>query len=71
MVEQKLQHDQLGVYFVERQDGKSLVKDVAVNDVGQIPEPPEGFRRFFSDDYDEMMVIAEMAAAHAKKALGA
>jgi predicted ATPase len=71
MVARKLQHDQLSVCFVERQDGKSLVKDVAVNEIGQISQPPEGFRRFFSDDYDEMMVIAEMASAHAKKAHGA
>jgi hypothetical protein len=26
-----------------------------------------GFRRFFSDDYDEMMAIAEMMAAHAQQ----
>ena len=66
-VEHKLQRDQLGVYFVKRQDGRSLIKSVAVNEVGQIPEPPEGFRRFFSDDYDEMMAIAEMMTAHAQQ----
>jgi predicted ATPase len=63
----QLKPDDLAVYFVDRWGGKSRVNEVAVNEVGQIPAPPEGFRRFFSDDYDEMMVIAEMAAAHAKE----
>ena len=63
----RLTPDDLAVYYVERWGGKSRVHEVTVNEVGQIPEPPEGFRRFFSDDYDEMMAIAEMMAAHAQQ----
>lgn len=61
-VERKLQRDHLGVYFVERQDARSVVSAVEVNELGQIPDPPEGFRRFFSDDYDEVMAISEAIA---------
>jgi predicted ATPase len=63
----RLTPDDLAAYYVERWGGKSRVHEVTINEVGQIPEPPEGFRRFFSDDYDEMMAIAEMMAAHAQQ----
>jgi predicted ATPase len=62
-VERTLERGQLGVFFVERRDGRSMVSAVGVNELGQIPEPPDGFRRFFSDDYEEVMKISEIVAA--------
>lgn len=66
-VERKLHRDQLGVYFVERQDTRSIMSAVEVNELGQIPNPPEGFRRFFSDDYEEVMAISEAIATHERQ----
>jgi predicted ATPase len=67
-VERKLQRDQLGVYFVERQDNRSLVSMVEVNELGQTPDPPKGFVRFFSDDYEEVMAISEAIAGRSGQA---
>lgn len=67
-VERKLQRDQLGVYFVERQDNRSVVNAVEVNEVGQTPDPPKGFLRFFSDDYEEVMAISEAIAGRGGQA---
>jgi predicted ATPase len=67
-VERKLQHDQLGVYFVERQDNRSVVSAVEVNELGQTPDPPKGFVRFFSDDYEEVMAISEAIAGRGGQA---
>jgi predicted ATPase len=67
-VERKLQRDQLGVYFVERQDKCSVVSAVEVNELGQTPDPPKGFVRFFSDDYEEVMAISEAIASRGGQA---
>jgi predicted ATPase len=67
-VERKPQRDQLGLYFVERQDNRSVVSAVEVNELGQIPDPPKGFVRFFSDDYEEVMAISEAIAGRGGQA---
>jgi predicted ATPase len=65
-VERKLQQDDLGVYFVERQDNRSIVSPVEVNELGQTRNPPEGFSRFFSDGYEQVMAISETIAEHGR-----
>jgi predicted ATPase len=69
--ERRLEPDQLGAYFVERQAGRSVISPVGVNELGQIPQPPDGFQRFFSDDYEEVMAISKaVAISHKQEAAG-
>lgn len=51
--------NQLAVYFVEREAGLSQVEPIPVDEQGQYLKRPEGFKRFFSDDYDQVMLIGQ------------
>mgnify|MGYP000883415330 CR=1 FL=1 len=54
-----LDEEQLRAYFVEFSDSKSSVEPILINRLGQYEKQPSGFRRFFSDDYDQVMAITE------------
>jgi len=49
--------DQLRVYFVERKAGTSWVQTSLIDSRGQYVERPDGFRDFFSDDFEQVVLI--------------
>ncbi len=48
---------QLAVYFFEREAGVSRIESVGIDEQGQYVKQPDGFKRFFSDDYEQVMLI--------------
>lgn len=48
---------QLAVYFVEREAGVSYMEPIWIDEQGQYVKRPDGFKRFFSDDYEQVMLI--------------
>ncbi|RIK36686.1 MAG: hypothetical protein DCC55_26570, partial [Chloroflexi bacterium] len=63
--------EHLSLYFVERIHHESYIHTIEIDEQGQYQSVPEGFRRFFSDDYDEVMQmnldlakIFELGAKH-------
>ena len=49
--------DNIAVYFIENQNGQSLAHKIKLNDKGEFENPPDGFRKFFTDDFEEVMKI--------------
>ena len=48
--------------------GPSESGHLEIRQFGQIPDPTEGFSRFFSDDYEEVMAISEAIAGRGGQA---
>ena len=68
IAEQKIPKEMVGIYFVEWKDGESVVSRIELDDYGQMVNVPEGFKTFFSDDFEETMKITEeIAKRHAKE----
>ena len=68
IAEQKIKKEMVGVYFIEWKDGESVVSRIELDDYGQMVNVPEGFKTFFSDDFEETMKITEeIAKRHAKE----
>lgn len=51
--------DQLRIYFVEFLNSRGSVESVVVDRLGQYKEQPKGFKRFFSNDYEQIMKITK------------
>jgi len=70
IAEQKIKKEMVGIYFIEWKDGESVVSRLELDDYGQIVNVPEGFKTFFSDDFEETMKITEeIAKRHAEGTL--
>ena len=68
IAEQKIKKEMVGIYFVEWKDGESVVSRIELDDYGQMVNVPEGFKTFFSDDFEETMKITEeIAKRHAEE----
>ena len=68
IAEQKIPKEMVGIYFIEWKDGESVVSRIELDDYGQMVNVPEGFKTFFSDDFEETMKITEeIAKRHAKE----
>jgi len=68
IAEQKIKKEMVGIYFTEWKDGESVVSRIELDDYGQIVNVPEGFKTFFSDDFEETMKITEeIAKRHAEE----
>ncbi len=68
IAEQKIKKEMVGIYFIEWKDGKSVVSRIELDDYGQMVNVPEGFKTFFSDDFEETMKITEeIAKRHAEE----
>jgi predicted ATPase len=57
-----LPEDDMAIYYVERLDGRSEVREVKVDRMGKFVDPPERFRSFFSEDYEETLRWSEAVA---------
>lgn len=68
IAEQKIEKEMVGIYFIEWKDGESVVSRIELDDYGQMVNVPEGFKTFFSDDFEETMKITEeIAKRHAEE----
>ncbi|OQX18387.1 MAG: hypothetical protein BWK80_38240, partial [Desulfobacteraceae bacterium IS3] len=54
--------DNIAVYFIENQNGQSIAHKISLNDRGEFEDMPEGFKRFFTDDFEEIMKITASLA---------
>ncbi len=67
IAERKIPKEMVGIYFIEWKDGESVVSRIELDDYGQMINVPEGFKTFFSDDFEETMRITEeIAKRHAE-----
>jgi len=55
--EPKLEESELGIYFVQRVREVSTVEPLRVDNRGEYVAIPEGFSRFFSSDFEEVLEI--------------
>jgi predicted ATPase len=62
IAEQRIPKEMVGIYFVEWKDGESVISRIELDDYGQMVNVPEGFKTFFSDDFEETMRITEEIA---------
>jgi len=54
----KLTANEIAIYFIENIDGYSNLQQINLNEQGGFYEPiPEGFKKFFTDDFEEIMKI--------------
>jgi predicted ATPase len=68
IAEQRIPKEMVGIYFVEWKDGESVISRIELDDYGQMVNVPEGFKTFFSDDFEETMKITEeIAKRHAEE----
>lgn len=68
IAEQRIPKEMVGIYFVEWKGGESVVSRIELDDYGQMVNIPEGFKTFFSDDFEETMKITEkIAKRHSKE----
>lgn len=56
-LEFELTTSSLAVYFTERFSSTSTVKPILIDNRGQYGSMPEGFSRFFSEDFEQVMKI--------------
>jgi predicted ATPase len=56
------------IYFIEQLGVQSHVYQVLPNELGAFIDPPERFRSFFSDDYEETIEWSRVAAQIAQEA---
>lgn len=54
--------DDLRAYFVDRSDGKSTVEEIQITSLGKM-KGPQGFRRFFADDLQELALLNQAILA--------
>ena len=68
IAEREIPKEMVGIYFIEWKDGESVVSRIELDDYGQMVNVPEGFKTFFSDDFEETMKITEeIAKRHAEE----
>ena len=68
IAEQKIKKEMVGVYFIEWKDGESVVSRIELDGYGQMVNVPDGFKTFFSDDFEETLKITEeIAKRHAEE----
>ncbi len=54
--------EDIAIYFIENVDGESIAHRIILNDKGEFETMPDSFRKFFSDDFEEIMRINESLA---------
>lgn len=47
--------DDIAMYFIENEGSQSIAHHIHLNKHGEFVDMPEGFRKFFTDDFEEMM----------------
>jgi len=61
--------DNIAIYFIENQEGESVAHRIPMNNRGEFENPPERFKKFFTDDFEEIMKInfalAQISASEA------
>jgi predicted ATPase len=67
IAEQKIKKEMVGVYFIEWKDGESVVSRIELDGYGQMVNVPEGFKTFFSDDFEETLHMTEEIAKRRAK----
>lgn len=50
--------DDIAMYFIENENGQSVAHRIYLNEQGEFVDMPEGFRKFFTDDFEEMMALS-------------
>lgn len=53
-----LEEEELGIYFINREEGVSTVESIEIGLYGELLDKPEGFEGFFSDDLREMVALS-------------
>ncbi|MCP4395997.1 MAG: AAA family ATPase [bacterium] len=54
----KIKVNDIVIYFVENVDGQSIIHGIGITEHGEFEEPiPKGFKKFFTDDFEEVMKI--------------
>jgi len=57
-----LRAEDIAIYFIENVKGESIAHRIMLNDKGEFEDMPDSFRKFFSDDFEEIMRINESLA---------
>lgn len=52
--------EDLGMFFIQREEGTSSVEDITLNDLGEFIQFPEEFETFFADDLIEAGKLAKL-----------
>ena len=67
IAEQEIPKEMVGIYFIEWKDGESVVSRIELDGYGQMVNVPEGFKTFFSDDFEETLRMTEEIAKRRAK----
>ncbi len=59
-----LEEEELGVYFINRDNGVSIVDRIEVGLYGELLDAPESFEGFFADDLREMAALSRARLAY-------
>ena len=52
-----MKHEDVGVYYVQHHKGSSTVNYIDLNEYGDMENMPDEFKKFFQDDFNEIMLI--------------
>ena len=59
-----LEEEELGVYFINRENGASTADRIEIGLYGELLDTPEGFEGFFADELREMVALSRARLAH-------
>ena len=59
IADKTITNEDVNIYFIERKNGRSTISNIKLDEYGQMVDVPDGFKLFFSDDYDETLKIIE------------
>ena len=59
IADKTITNEDVNIYFIERKNGKSTISNIKLDEYGQMVDVPDGFKSFFSDDYNEIIEIVE------------
>lgn len=57
IAENKIKSNEVGIYYISRQNGTSKVTPMDLNEYGDIEKMPEDFKNFFLDDFNDIMLL--------------
>lgn len=58
----RLNSDEVAIYYIENPQGYSSAYKITIDDKGELLNIPDGFKKFFTDDFEEIMKINKTLA---------